>query len=302
VTNNFASALDRFRVHLEAGRGFSKHTVRGYLTDLEDLVDFLEVSGVPSPDQIDLESLRTWLFTLSERGLAKSSMARKTAAARSFTAWLLEQGELETNPGLRLRTPKANKSLPKVVTREAMEDVFKVLEEAASENEPISLRNLAIVELLYATGARVSEIAGLNLGDIDPARRLVQVTGKGNKQRMIPYGTPCESAIERWLNQGRPSLVSAKTSFELFLSKNGQRVGVRQIYELVASALAPTAIGAAGPHALRHTAATHLLDGGADLRAVQELLGHASLGTTQIYTHVSIERLQSGYKSAHPRA
>ena len=302
MTNQYSSALDRFRVHLEAGRGFSKHTVKGYLTDLADLVDFLEVSGVPSPDQIDLESLRAWLFTLSERGIAKSSMARKTAAARSFTAWLLEQGEIQTNPGLRLRTPKSNKSLPKVVTREAMDEVFKVLEDAASENDPLAIRNLAIVELLYATGARVSEIAGLNLGDVDHGRRLVQVTGKGNKQRMIPYGTPCESAIERWLSQGRPSLVSPKTSFELFLNTNGQRVGVRQIYEIVAQALAPTAIGAAGPHALRHTAATHLLDGGADLRAVQELLGHASLGTTQIYTHVSIERLQSGYKSAHPRA
>ena len=298
----FSSALDRYRTHLEAGRGYSKHTVKGYLTDLVDLVDFLEVFGIKSPSDIDLESLRSWLFSLSERGIAKSSMARKTASVRSFTAWLLEQGEISSDPGLRLRTPKANKTLPKVATRDAMNEIFQALEGAAAENDPIAIRNLLIVELLYATGARVSEIVGLNLGDIDAARRLIQVTGKGNKQRVIPYGTPCEVALERWLNQARPLMVTDRTSFELLLNTKGQRIGPRAIYELVAGALAETSIGAAGPHALRHTAATHLLDGGADLRAVQELLGHASLGTTQIYTHVSIERLKEGYSSAHPRA
>lgn len=298
----FSSTLDDFRTHLEAGRGYSKHTVKGYLTDLADLADFLEVSGIATPSQIDLESLRSWLFSLSERGIAKSSMARKTAAARSFTAWLLEHGKLENDPGLRLRVPKANKSLPKVASRASMDEVFSLLEAEASEGDPLALRNLAIVELLYATGARVSEVVGLNLSDVDSARRLIQVTGKGNKQRMIPYGTPCEAALEQWVQQGRPKLVTDKTSWELFLNTKGQRIGARAIYELVAGVLAATPIGTAGPHALRHTAATHLLDGGADLRAVQELLGHASLGTTQIYTHVSIERLKEGYSSAHPRA
>ncbi|MEY4452211.1 MAG: hypothetical protein RLZZ380_1332 [Actinomycetota bacterium] len=298
----FESALDRYRTHLEAGRGYSKHTVKGYLTDLADLADFLEVFGIKSPAEIDLESLRSWLFSLSERGIAKSSMARKTASVRSFTAWLLEQGEIAGDPGLRLRTPKANKTLPTVATREAMNEVFASLEQSAAENDPIAIRNLLIVELLYATGARVSEIVGLNLGDVDAARRLIQVTGKGNKQRVIPYGTPCEAALERWLNLARPMLVAPQTSFELLLNTKGKRIGPRAIYELVAHALSETTVGAAGPHALRHTAATHLLDGGADLRAVQELLGHASLGTTQIYTHVSIERLKEGYSSAHPRA
>ena len=298
----FATALDRYRTHLEAGRGYSKHTVKGYLTDLADLADFMDVFGVKAPKDIDLESLRAWLFSLSERGIAKSSMARKTASARSFTAWLLEQGELDGDPGLRLRTPKANKSLPKVASREAMNEVFATLEAKAFEGDPIHVRNLAIVELLYATGARVSEIVGLNISDVDTSRRLIQVTGKGNKQRMIPYGTPCEAAIERWLTFARPKLLGTQTSFELFLNSQGKRIGPRAIYELVAGALSDTAIGAAGPHALRHTAATHLLDGGADLRAVQEILGHASLGTTQIYTHVSIDRLKEGYKSAHPRA
>lgn len=298
----FSSVLDRFRTHLESGRGYSKHTVKGYLTDLADLADFLEISGLASPSEIDLESLREWLFTLSERGLAKSSMARKTAAARSFTAWLLENELLQSDPGLRLRVPKANKSLPKVASRAAMEEVFQVLELAAAEGDALAIRNLAIVELLYATGARVSEIVGLNLNDVDSARRLILVTGKGNKQRMIPYGAPCDNALERWLRTARPSLHTDKTGEELFLNSKGERIGVRAIYELVAAVLAATPIGAAGPHALRHTAATHLLDGGADLRVVQELLGHASLGTTQIYTHVSIDRLKEGYSSAHPRA
>jgi integrase/recombinase XerC len=302
VLASFALALDRFRTFLEAGRGYSAHTVKGYLTDLGDLVDFLEVQGIASPAEIDLEALRAWLYTLSERGMAKSSMARKTASVRSFTAWLFEQGEMATDPGLRLRTPKAAKTLPKVATREAMAEIFEVLEAKSKEGEPTAKRDLLVVELLYATGARVSELAGLNLADIDEQRRLIRVTGKGNKERVIPYGLPAEAALADWLSNGRPSLVSEKTSFELLINSQGKRLGTRQIYEVVAKALAGTAIGAAGPHALRHTAATHLLDGGADLRAVQELLGHASLGTTQIYTHVSIERLKEGYTSAHPRA
>lgn len=302
MQENYAKALDRFRTHLEAGRGYSKHTVKGYLTDLADLIDFLEVQGAVDLAELDLELLRAWLFTLSERDMAKSSMARKTASIRSFTSWLFEQGEIETDPGLRLRTPKASKTLPKVATRQAMTEIFESLEQLAQEGTPSALRDLLLVELLYATGARVSEIAGLNLDDVDSTRRLIRVTGKGNKQRMIPYGTPAEAALDRWITQGRPQLASNKTKFELLLNSQGGRLGVRQIYEVVAKALAGTAIGAAGPHALRHTAATHLLDGGADLRAVQELLGHASLGTTQIYTHVSIERLKAGYTSAHPRA
>ena len=299
---SFTSALERYRSHLEAGRGYSEHTVKAYLTDLTDLVDFLEVEKLTDPSEIDLESLRAWLFSLSERGNAKSSMARKTASAKSFTAWLFEHGELQSDPGLRLRTPKANQTLPKVATRQAMAEIFEVLEAAAIEGKPEALRDLVVVELLYATGARVSELAGLNLGDIDENRRLIRVTGKGNKQRMIPYGVPAEQAIRNWIEVGRPKLVSAKPSFEFLINSKGSRLGTRQIYEVVAKALAATTIGTAGPHALRHTAATHLLDGGADLRAVQELLGHASLGTTQIYTHVSIERLKEGYSSAHPRA
>lgn len=298
----FANSLEQFRTHLEAGRGHSAHTVKGYLGDLEDLAEFLERDGIPVPSEIDIEGLRSWLFSLSERGLAKSSMARKTAAARAYTAWLLDQGHISHDPGLRLRTPKSDKHLPKVATRAAMNEVFAELEQSAQSGEPTALRDLLIVELLYATGCRVSELAGLNLSDLDLSRRLVLVTGKGNKQRMIPFGLPAEAALNGWLRKGRPLLSTEKTGDELLLNSKGGRLGTRQIFQIVAKALSGTAIGAAGPHALRHTAATHLLDGGADLRAVQELLGHASLGTTQIYTHVSIERLKQSYGSAHPRA
>jgi integrase/recombinase XerC len=195
VLASYAKALDLYRTHLEAGRGYSKHTVKGYLADLEDLVDFLEVQGSSAPQSIDLEDLRAWLYSLSERNLAKSSLARKTAAVRSFTAWLFEHGHLDNDPGLRLRTPKANRTLPKVATRQAMSEIFEALEAVAGEGKPSALRDLLIVELLYATAARVSELAGLNISDVDEERRLLRVTGKGNKQRMIPYGIPAEAAL-----------------------------------------------------------------------------------------------------------
>jgi integrase/recombinase XerC len=180
--------------------------------------------------------------------------------------------------------------------------VFDLLERAATPENPGALRDRLAVELLYASGARVSELVGLNLSDIDFSRNLLRVLGKGGKQRMVPFGAPAREALDAWLRDGRVTYENEKSGDALLLTSRGQRVGVRQIYSLVAGLLAETPTGAAGPHSLRHSAATHLLDGGADLRAVQELLGHASLGTTQIYTHVSIERLKEGYKVAHPRA
>ncbi|MEO0027957.1 MAG: hypothetical protein RL716_1288 [Actinomycetota bacterium] len=159
-----------------------------------------------------------------------------------------------------------------------------------------------MVEMLYATGARVSELVSLDLGSIDFSRNIVRLIGKGSKERMVPFGQPARDALDNWIQIGRKEFANDKSAAALFLNSRGQRVGVRQVYSLVAGLLQETPTGAAGPHALRHSAATHLLDGGADLRAVQELLGHASLGTTQIYTHVSIERLRDGYQNAHPRA
>ncbi len=287
---------------LQAGRGYSANTVKGYLADIEDFSEFLERQKVQDFSSVNLEHLRDWLFELSERGLAKSTMARKSAAIRSFTAWLHRTGAADTDPGLRLRTPKSSRSLPKVVSRESLTQIFETLEAQSQPDNPTGIRDRLIVELLYASGARVSEIAGLNLQDVDYSRNLLRVTGKGNKQRMIPFGLPARDALDQWVVVGRRQLESEVSTDALLLNHRGSRVGVRQIYALVASLLSNTPTGAAGPHSLRHSAATHLLDGGADLRAVQELLGHASLGTTQIYTHVSIERLKSGYANAHPRA
>jgi integrase/recombinase XerC len=234
-------------------------------------------------EDLDLELVRDWLWRSSEKGLTKTTLARKSAAVRSFTAWLHKNGKLASDPGLKLRSPKASRTLPKVLSREAMSGIFDKLEPLATADNPAGMQDLLMVELLYGSGIRVSELVGLNLEDIDYGRKILRVTGKGNKQRMVPYSDPA-------------------SQHALLISSRGKRVGVRQVYALVASLLSETAVGQAGPHALRHSAATHLLDGGADLRAVQELLGHSSLATTQIYTHVSVDRLKQGYLKAHPRA
>jgi integrase/recombinase XerC len=302
MTITFDRALVEYQGYLESSKGYSPNTVKAYLTDIQDLADQLKLRSAFTAENLDLEGLRNWLWQLSENGASKATIARKSASARSFTSWLTKQGHLEADPGLRLRSPKSARSLPKVVSRESLDQVFDWLSAKATTDNPQGLRDLAIVELLYASGARVSEIASLDLGAIDFSRNIVRLMGKGSKERMVPFGQPARDAIDNWLRLGRRAVETEKSGSALFLNSRGQRVGVRQIYSLVAGLLQDTSTGAAGPHALRHSAATHLLDGGADLRAVQELLGHASLGTTQIYTHVSIERLRDGYKNAHPRA
>lgn len=299
---SYERVLHAYCAYLESGRGYSAHTVKGYRTDVVELFDFLRRNTVDSPADLTLEQLRDWLYELSESGLAKSTLARKSASVRSFTAWALKHQVLETDPGLRLRTPKAGRHLPKVVGRESIAKIFELLESTATVDNPGGLRDRLAVELLYASGCRVSELVGLNLENIDYSRNLIRVMGKGGKERMVPFGAPAREALDSWIRDGRKQYETEKSGSALLLNSRGARVGVRQVYSLVAGLLAETPTGAAGPHSLRHSAATHLLDGGADLRAVQELLGHASLGTTQIYTHVSIERLKEGYKVAHPRA
>jgi integrase/recombinase XerC len=276
--------------------------VKGYRTDIAELFAYLERLGVTSVTGLKLELLRDFLYELTEKGLSKATMARKSASIRSLTAWCLKNELIESDPGLRLRTPKTSRTLPKVVGKDSIEIIFGILESMATNDNPGGLCDRLAVELLYASGARVSELVGLNVADIDFSRNLIRVLGKGGKERMVPFGLPARDALDAWLKHGRPQYASEKSKDALLLTSRGGRVGVRQIYSLVAGLLAETPTGVAGPHSLRHSAATHLLDGGADLRAVQELLGHASLGTTQIYTHVSIERLKEGYKLAHPRA
>lgn len=294
--------LEQFEAELATARGFSPNTVKAYTSDIKDLYRFMDARNLNSLEDIDIELLREWLWRLSEEGLSKTSLARKGAAVRSFTSWLFTKGKLDIDPALRLRSPKAIRSLPKVVSKSSLNEVFEKLVPLATPDSPAAIQDLLIFELLYGSGIRVSELVGLNLEDIDFGRKILRVTGKGNKQRMVPYSNPSATALELWLRFGRPEFENEVSGSALLISSRGKRVGVRQVYALVAKLLSETSVGVAGPHALRHSAATHLLDGGADLRAVQELLGHASLATTQIYTHVSVDRLKQGYLKAHPRA
>jgi integrase/recombinase XerC len=284
--------VEAFARHLGGERGFSENTVRAYRSDLLQLAEFAAARP------LDLELLRDWLWASSEQGLAKTTIARRSAAARAFGAWLARTGQVATDPAARLKSPKPDQHLPRVLSRGQMDGIFASLETLAATGDAMAIRNLAIVELLYGSALRVSEVVGLDLGAVDLERQTVLVTGKGSKQRVVPFGVPARRAVVGWL-EVRPD--SQQTA--LFLNTRGSRVNTRTVYDVIASILIELpGSGPAGPHALRHTAATHLLDGGADLRAVQELLGHASLGTTQIYTHVSAERLKQSYALAHPRA
>jgi len=294
-------ALSDFAVYLSAERGFSAHTVRSYSSDLADFERFAVSRGIESTEGIDLELLRDWLWDGSKNGLAKSTLARRSAAVRSWSGWLARSAGSDSDAASRLRAPRADHHLPRVLTRPQIDGMLAVLTELASTGDAIATRDLAIVELLYASALRVSEIVGLDLNDVDLGRLTVRVTGKGSKERVVPFGNPAQRAIVAWERQ-RHELVAAPTS-AVFLGARGKRIGTRTVYELIARLLADIpGAGPSGPHTLRHTAATHLLDGGADLRSVQEMLGHASLGTTQLYTHVSAERLKDAYRTAHPRA
>lgn len=295
-------AVDDFVTQLHVERGLSPNTARSYRTDLDNLVAFAHGRGVRQVKDLELELLRDWLWQASQQGLAKSTLARRTAAVRSFTDWAVHTDIVATDAATRLRAPKADAHLPRVLTRQQVEGILDSLATRAATGDPLAQRNIAMVELLYASALRVSELTELDVDRIDLERHTVRVMGKGSKERVVPFGAPAGRALSRYLGDGRIRLLDEPTG-ATFLGARGKRVGTRTVYQLVASLLADIpGTGPSGPHALRHTAATHLLDGGADLRAVQEMLGHASLGTTQIYTHVSAERLKETYRSAHPRA
>jgi integrase/recombinase XerC len=297
-----ATAAEAFTAHLEQVRRLAPATVRAYRSDLRDLSDSI---GAVELRSVDLDALRDWLWQATRRGDARSTLARRAAAARSFFSWAREQELIDQDPSLRLIAPKRGRTLPTVASQDAMTALLEEHRQRAVEGDPIALRDHALLELLYAAGIRVSELCGLDVDDLDLERRTARVLGKGSKERVVPFGGPAAQALKAYLTRARPALLmrGATGTPAVFLGVRGARVGPRAVYALVAEALAPL-VGAetVGPHALRHTAATHLLDGGADLRAVQEILGHASLGTTQIYTHVSTERLRATYRLAHPRA
>ncbi len=294
-------AAEAYATQLSSVRRLSPATVRAYAADLRDLV---AVAGDVEVTEVDLELLRDWLWRATERGDARTTIARRTASVRGFFAWALEAGLVETDPTVRLVAPKRGRALPHVATAGTLDDVLAAASARAADGDVIALRDAAVLELLYAAALRVAELCGADRDDLDRGRHTIRVVGKGSKERIVPYGAAAAHALDSYLTRARPALAARGAgSPALFLGARGGRLGTRAAYDIVSRALAP-AVGAdtIGPHALRHSAATHLLDGGADLRTVQELLGHASLGTTQIYTHVSSEKLTAAYRLAHPRA
>jgi integrase/recombinase XerC len=292
-----------FGRHLALERARSVHTQRAYLGDLRSLLGFARRHGVTDLAAIDLGLLRSWLASLTSAGRSRATVARRAAAARAFLAWAAHTGRIPTDPSIRLLAPRRLATLPAVLKSD---EAAALLDEAARTDlvgHPIGLRDRVAVELLYATGARVGELVGLDVDDVDLERRTVRLFGKGGKERIVPFGVPAAEAVEAWLSTGRPALAGPASGPALLLGQRGRRADQRQIRATVHRLVAALPdVRDLGPHGLRHSAATHLLEGGADLRSVQELLGHATLATTQIYTHVSVERLKVTYDQAHPRA
>ena len=298
------AVLEEFDEYLALQRARSAHTRRAYLGDVRALFAFLaERSPDASLDALTVPLLRSGLAAQAAGGAARTTVARRTSAVKTFTAWAVRAGVMSTDPATRLQVPKARRTLPAVLRQDQATDAMEAASSGAQQGNPMALRDRLIVELLYATGIRVSELCGLDVDDADASRRVVRVLGKGNKQRTVPFGEPAGRALAAWLDGGRPELVTAESGAALLLGARGRRLDPRQARTVVHDTVAAVA-GAPdiGPHGLRHSAATHLLEGGADLRVVQELLGHSTLATTQLYTHVSVARLRAVHDQAHPRA
>src|SRR5690606_26795950 len=298
--------LHAYAGYLEAQRGMSAHTVRAYLGDATQLLRSLPVRAgaaveTSDLDRLDLTTLRAWLADQARRGLSRSTLARRSAPARTFTAWAHRTGRLPTDPGLRLPAPRPAAVVPATLAVDEAAAVLDVARTRADDGDPAHLRDWAALELVYASGVRVSELVGVDVDDLDLDQRLVRVLGKGGKERMVPFGVPAARALREWL-AARPRLVGPTSPHALFLGARGGRWDVRQVRAVVHELTALAGVRDLAPHGLRHTAATHLLDGGSDLRSVQEVPGHASLATTQRYTHISSERLRAAFRQAHPRA
>ena len=288
------AAVDDFADYAALVLGRSPNTVKGYVSDLGTLTGYADTF-----DAFTLPTLRAWLADALRAGRSRATLARRTAAARAFSTWAYRQGYVEQDVAARLKAPKVNRPLPNVVRRERATELVEA--DTADDAHPAEhLRDRAMLELLYATGMRVGELTGLNIADVDLARGLARVTGKGNKQRVVPFGNEATIALSEWLEFGRAEI--AKVDDAMFVGTRGGRIDQRQVRRVVERAGQRAGVADISPHTLRHTAATHMLEGGADLRVVQEMLGHSSLQTTQIYTHVSAQRLKNVYDQAHPRA
>lgn len=303
LPESMAMLLGEYERHLVSERDLTAHTVRAYLGDVAGLLEHAHRLGVDEVSDLDLRTMRSWLAKQQSMGMSRTTLARRATAARVFTAWLARTGRCESDAGAALGSPRPHKTLPPVLRADEAASLIRAAADRADDGSPTGIRDVAMLELLYATGIRVGELVGLDVDDVDDERRIVRVFGKGRKERSVPYGTPAGRALDRWVAEGRPTICVAGAGAALFLGARGRRIDQRVVREVVHRRVADVP-GAPdiGPHGLRHTAATHLLEGGADLRSVQELLGHASLATTQLYTHVTTDRLRAAYRQAHPRA
>jgi integrase/recombinase XerC len=295
--------VGKYLDHRQATRALAGASLQAYSADLSAFADFAEREGAPEAVAVDRELARAWVWEQAEAGMATTTLQRRISSLRGFTSWAHQKDLLPTDPAATLRPPKSPRKLPRVLTQQQASEALALLHQRAGADDSVALRDWAIVELLYSSALRVGEVCGASLGDVDTHNETVTVIGKGNKQRVVPVGRPALTAIARYVERGRPALAGESSGDALFLGSRGGRINPRTVYGLVSRLLGPyPGAGPRGAHTLRHTAATHLLDNGADLRSVQELLGHASIGTTELYTHVSIERLREAYRLAHPRA
>lgn len=302
ATPSMSSALQRFAMYVELEQGRSVNTVKAYRKDIEGLLDFAQERGCEQLGDIGIAELRGWLAAQRASGLTSTTMARRATAARMFFAWAASAGAIDHDPAAALVVPKVAKRLPSILNQSQAATVLDRAVLRADDDDPVHIRDVAILEVLYGTGIRVGELVGLDVTDIDSRRRTLRVLGKGNKERVVPFGEVAERALEKYLKRSRPHLASEGSGAALFLGSRGRRVDQRIVRTMVHEVLVGLGVPDLSPHGLRHSAATHLIEGGADIRMVQELLGHASLATTQLYTHVSTERLRSVYEQAHPRA
>jgi tyrosine recombinase XerC len=292
----------RFLEYLENERNFSAHTLLAYETDLSAAVQFFRSEGIRELGAVDKETLRSYLGSLMDRGFSRRSVARKIASLRSFFKYLRRQRIIDGNPALALITPKLRRMLPNVLSEDAVDRLFSLQD----HGEPEGKRDAAVLELLYSTGIRVSELVRLNIGDVEQREGLIKVRGKGSKERIVPVGRKALDAIREYLKTRKDCPVrgsAVSDTLPLFIAKHGDRLYPQAVGRLVRKYIGKISESEKkSPHVLRHTFATHLLDRGADLRAVKELLGHESLSTTQVYTHVSAARMKKVYNGAHPKA
>jgi integrase/recombinase XerD len=292
--------IKKFLKYLEVEKGFSHNTLEAYKNDLNQLAGSLEESGITSWEDFNRQSVLSYLTNLKERRYAATTVARKVAAIKSFFGFLVAEGLVKENPTREVPSPRVGKSLPKPIS---ITQARQLLEETEKRDTPEAKRDKAMLHLLYASGMRVSELVSLNLNDIDTEGGYVRCFGKGGKERLIPIHSQAVNALKDYISQGRPRLKAGSGEEALFLNRRGERLTRQGLWQILKGHAKSANLGVEiTPHTLRHSFATHMLSGGADLRSVQELLGHANISTTQVYTHLTTEHVRRAYEKSHPRA